>query len=97
MSEKIKALKATGLALTLVEKIFNVNFEIKGEENIPKDKSIMFVANHFTRFETVVVPHILNKIKGLALYYQFTVLKNCTGLAIFFALSRVFFNDRIAL
>ena len=65
MSEKIKALKVTGLALNLIEKIFNVNFEIKGEENIPKDKSIMFVANHFTRFETVVVPHILNKIKGL--------------------------------
>lgn len=65
MKDSNKSVKATNIFLILIEKVFNVNFEIKGEENIPKDKSIMFVANHFTRFETFIIPYLLNKIKGL--------------------------------
>jgi esterase/lipase/1-acyl-sn-glycerol-3-phosphate acyltransferase len=55
----------TELFLSLIEKILKIDFEIKGEEKIPKDKSILFVANHFTRAETMIMPYLLNKIKGL--------------------------------
>ena len=65
MANSVKSLKITGILLKLIEKIFSINFEIKGEENIPKDKSILFCANHFTRFETFIIPFILNQIKGL--------------------------------
>lgn len=69
MKEKLQSLtasmKLTGVLLNIVQKILNIKFEITGEENIPKEKSILFCANHFTRFETFIVPYILNKISGL--------------------------------
>jgi len=49
----------------IFEKLLNVHLEIKGEENIPKDKSILFCANHFTRFETLLLPYILINIEHL--------------------------------
>lgn len=64
-NDKTKSIKVTGALLGLIERILKVNFEIIGEENIPKDKSIMFVANHFTRFETFVIPYIINQVGGL--------------------------------
>lgn len=59
------SLRITGIVMSLIERILNINFEILGEENIPKDKAILFTSNHYTRFETMVMPYILNKIKGL--------------------------------
>ena len=58
-------IRITGFLLKVMEKVLNVEFEIKGEENIPKDKPILFCANHFTRFETFVLPYILSKIPNL--------------------------------
>ncbi len=55
----------TTFVMKIIEKVLNVKFEIKGEENIPKEKPILFCANHFTRFETFVIPYILNKIPNL--------------------------------
>jgi esterase/lipase/1-acyl-sn-glycerol-3-phosphate acyltransferase len=58
-------IRLTGFLLKILEKVLSIEFEIKGEENIPKDKPILFCANHFTRFETFVLPYILSKIPNL--------------------------------
>lgn len=58
-----------GYLLNLVEKILSTNIEIKGIENIPLDNPKIFVANHFTRIEALIVPyslyHITNKKVGV--------------------------------
>ena len=38
-------IRITGFLLKVMEKVLNVEFEIKGEENIPKDKPILFIQN----------------------------------------------------
>lgn len=52
-------LDSSGYALKLIQKILNTNIEIQGLENIPKDHPKIFVANHFTRMEAMVVPYWL--------------------------------------
>lgn len=52
-------INTNGYVLSLLQKIFDANIEVKGEENIPKNNPIMFVANHFTRMEAMVVPYTL--------------------------------------
>lgn len=51
-----------GYLLKFIEKILSTNIEIKGSENIPLDKSKIFVANHFTRIEALIVPYALYNI-----------------------------------
>lgn len=51
------ALRVSSWAISLVRKLSGANITVSGEE-LP-DSPIMFVANHFTRFETFVVPHML--------------------------------------
>lgn len=46
--------------MKLLEKIFTTNLHVSGIENIP-DTPVLFVANHFTRAETFIVPHLLYK------------------------------------
>jgi esterase/lipase/1-acyl-sn-glycerol-3-phosphate acyltransferase len=53
---------SSGLALNIIEKILDANIEIKGIENIPKHNPRMFIANHFTRIEAILVPFALYKI-----------------------------------
>jgi esterase/lipase/1-acyl-sn-glycerol-3-phosphate acyltransferase len=48
-----------GYVLSLLEKILNANIEVKGIENIPTSNPKIFVANHFTRIEAMVVPYTL--------------------------------------
>lgn len=48
-----------GYVLSLLEKILDANIEVKGVENIPKDNPCMFIANHFTRTEAMLVPYTL--------------------------------------
>ena len=52
-------INTNGYVLSLLEKILNANIEVKGIENIPKNNPIMFVANHFTRIEAMLVPYTL--------------------------------------
>ncbi len=52
-------INSSGLVLNLLEKIFNANIQVKGIENIPKNSSRIFVANHFTRMEAMIVPYAL--------------------------------------
>jgi esterase/lipase/1-acyl-sn-glycerol-3-phosphate acyltransferase len=51
-----------GYLLKLIEKILSTNIEIKGRENIPLTHPKIFVANHFTRIEALIVPYALYNI-----------------------------------
>ena len=53
------ALAFSSLVIGVVRKLSGANITISGEE-LP-DSPVLFVANHFTRFETFVVPHMLYK------------------------------------
>lgn len=55
-------INSSGIVLNLLEKIFNANIEVKGIENIPKNNPRIFVANHFTRMEAMIVPYALYDI-----------------------------------
>ncbi len=57
-------INTNGYVLSLLEKILNANIEIKGIENIPVDNPKMFVANHFTRTEAMLVPYTLYNLTG---------------------------------
>lgn len=48
-----------GYVLSLLEKILSANIEVKGIENIPTSHPKIFVANHFTRIEAMLVPYTL--------------------------------------
>ena len=48
-----------GYVLNLLEKILDANIEVKGIENIPTSNPKIFVANHFTRIEAMLVPYTL--------------------------------------
>ena len=50
---------SSGFALSVLEKILDANIEIKGRENIPEGHPRIFVANHFTRAEAMLVPFAL--------------------------------------
>ncbi|WP_024954703.1 alpha/beta fold hydrolase [Sulfurospirillum arcachonense] len=52
--------------LDIVEKITDANITIKGLEKIPTKHPILFVANHFTRMETFIIPYILYKKMDIA-------------------------------
>lgn len=53
----------TSLAIKKLSQLSKLNINIHGEENIP-DGSIIFVANHFTRIETLFLPHHLHQLTG---------------------------------
>ncbi len=44
----------------VLESILETNIHVHGEENLLHDSPTLFVANHFTRFETFVMPYIIS-------------------------------------
>jgi len=54
------AFAISSLAIGLIRKLAGANITISGEA-LPKSP-VLFVANHFTRFETFVIPHMLYEI-----------------------------------
>lgn len=65
-----KGFKYAAFAIKILEKLIGANFSVTGVKNIPKDP-VMFVANHFTRMETFIVPYLIFKynnrqVKSLA-------------------------------
>jgi 1-acyl-sn-glycerol-3-phosphate acyltransferase len=50
-------------ALSLLRGLFRISIHINGAKNIP-DGAIIFVANHFTRLETVFLPYELYRLTG---------------------------------
>ena len=70
------AYRTTGLAIKAIYNLSRANISLHGQENIP-DGSIIFVINHFTRLETMLMPYqifTLTKIPvwSLADYELFT-------------------------
>lgn len=44
----------------MMESVLETNIHLHGEENLLKDSPTLFVSNHFTRFETFVMPYIID-------------------------------------
>ncbi len=44
----------------MMESVLKTNIHLHGEENLLKDSPTLFVSNHFTRFETFVMPYIID-------------------------------------
>jgi len=57
----------TSLAIKKLSQLSKLNIRIHGEENIP-DGSIIFVANHFTRIETLFLPRRLHQLTGIPIW-----------------------------
>ena len=55
---------ASHLVLGLVEKAMANSITFSGEENLDEDFPNLFVANHFTRIETFLIPYVLYKKLG---------------------------------
>ena len=58
-----KTFKYSAWAINILTKIIGSRFSISGLENLP-DKPILFVANHFTRFETFIIPYLIYQHTG---------------------------------
>ena len=62
---------SSSFMLKVIDTILQTNIRVHGEENLDKKVPTLFVANHFTRFETLVMPYVINersdrKIRSLA-------------------------------
>lgn len=57
-------LNSNGFILNILEKVLDADIEIKGVENIPKENPRIFVANHFTRMEAMIVPYAMYELTG---------------------------------
>ena len=54
----LRTYKASGTILSLLGNRLNVRIRASGLDNL-EDRPTLFVVNHFTRFETLVVPYVL--------------------------------------
>lgn len=52
--------RATGIALRLLESVLRSSIRVEGHHRLGSGP-ILFVANHFTRFETFVLPYIIDR------------------------------------
>jgi len=51
---------STTYVIGLIESILETNIHVHGENHLLHDSPTLFVANHFTRFETFVMPYIIS-------------------------------------
>ncbi len=49
--------------MNVLEKLLKSNINVYGEEHL-RDQPTLYVVNHFTRFETFILPYVLNKTTG---------------------------------
>ncbi|MBT4922061.1 MAG: hypothetical protein HON23_03505 [Rickettsiales bacterium] len=52
--------RSTGVVINILEKIIKSRLKVEGLNNIP-DAPVLFVANHFTRSETFLLPYLIFK------------------------------------
>ncbi|MFZ5563352.1 MAG: alpha/beta fold hydrolase [Thermodesulfobacteriota bacterium] len=62
------AYRTTGLAIKALSGFVRPNINIHQAEKIPRDSPVIFVINHFTRAETLLLPYHLNRITGRAIW-----------------------------
>ena len=55
------AYRTAGIAIKAMSNLSRARFRIRGEEQIPKG-ALIFVVNHFTRFETIFLPYLINRL-----------------------------------
>lgn len=58
------ALKSTKWALDIATKLIKSNIRVHNIDEIKDDMAIVYVVNHFTRIETVLLPYVLHKYTG---------------------------------
>ncbi len=62
---------SSGFMLNIINRILQTNIRVHGEEHLKESLPTLFVANHFTRFETLMMPYVIDtrsgkKIRSLA-------------------------------
>jgi esterase/lipase/1-acyl-sn-glycerol-3-phosphate acyltransferase len=62
-----QAYLATGRMIALVQGFSKLRVQLHGKENIPKG-SIIFVVNHFTRIETLLLPYHIFRLTGVPVW-----------------------------
>ncbi|MEN8147213.1 MAG: alpha/beta fold hydrolase [Campylobacterota bacterium] len=70
---------SSSFMLKVIDTILQTNIHVHGEEHLKKSVPTLFVANHFTRFETLMMPYVIDrrsdrKIRSLADRALFTGL-----------------------
>ena len=61
------AYRTTSLAVKVLSNLSKAKVELHGTENIPKG-TIIFVVNHFTRIETLLLPYHISRITGIPVW-----------------------------
>lgn len=61
------AYRTTSLAIKTISALSKAQINIHGPENIPKG-AVVFVINHFTRIETMFLPHHLFRLTGVPVW-----------------------------
>ncbi len=56
-------IESTTLVIDFLKTLFKTRLYVTGLDTIP-DGPILFVANHFTRFETAIIPYLIHKETG---------------------------------
>ncbi|MBN2310110.1 MAG: alpha/beta fold hydrolase [Candidatus Hydrogenedentes bacterium] len=62
------ALQATKWLLDIASRLVKANVRVHNLEAIQDDMAAIFVANHFTRLETLVLPYVFKKHAGLTVW-----------------------------